>query len=55
MQGKTVVATGATLLARCKRRVEALETRLTAGLSPAEEKAVRRWLASVATKSEAKA
>ena len=55
MQGKTVVATGATLLARCKRRVEALEARLTAGLSPADEKAVRRWLVSVATDNKAKA
>jgi DNA-binding MarR family transcriptional regulator len=40
---------GKALLARCKRRVYALEAELTDGLTPAEDKAVRRWLARVAT------
>jgi DNA-binding MarR family transcriptional regulator len=39
---------GAATLARCKRRVYALETELTAGLSARDERAVRRWLAGVA-------
>jgi DNA-binding MarR family transcriptional regulator len=50
-----ITPAGKELLARCKRRVEALEARLTAGLSPADEKAVRRWLVSVATDNKAKA
>jgi DNA-binding MarR family transcriptional regulator len=41
---------GRSLLARCKRRVYALEAELTAGLSAADEQAVRRWLAAVAAK-----
>ena len=40
---------GKSLLARCKRRVTALETELTAGLAAEDERAVRRWLAGVAT------
>jgi DNA-binding MarR family transcriptional regulator len=40
---------GKSLLARCKRRVYALEGELTAGLSAEDEQAVRRWLAGVAT------
>ena len=35
--------------ARCKRRVTALETELTAGLAAEDERTVRRWLAGVAT------
>ena len=42
-------AQGKALLERCKRRVYALEADLTAGMSEAEDKAVRRWLARVAT------
>jgi len=41
---------GRSLLARCKRRVYALESELTAGLSVEDEQAVRRWLARVAAK-----
>jgi DNA-binding MarR family transcriptional regulator len=41
---------GRSLLARCKRRVYALEGELTAGLSAEDEQAVRRWLAGVAAK-----
>jgi DNA-binding MarR family transcriptional regulator len=40
---------GAAMLARCRRRVTALETELTAGLAAEDERAVRRWLAGVAT------
>jgi DNA-binding MarR family transcriptional regulator len=35
-------------LAAAKRRINALERRLVAGLAPAEERLVRRWLAGVA-------
>ncbi|SMF47947.1 DNA-binding transcriptional regulator, MarR family [Tistlia consotensis] len=44
--------TGERSLARCRRRVDALERRLAAGLSAAEEAAVRRWLVSVALESD---
>jgi DNA-binding MarR family transcriptional regulator len=40
---------GASLLARCKRRVAALESALVDGLPPAEEAAIRRWLVRVAS------
>lgn len=39
---------GTALLARCKERVRAVEIRLAAGMSAAEEDIVRRWLVSVA-------
>jgi len=39
---------GAARLAAAKRRINALERRLAAGLSPAEERTVRAWLAAVA-------
>jgi DNA-binding MarR family transcriptional regulator len=42
-------AKGKALLTRCKRRVSALEADLTAGLPRADERAVRRWLARVAS------
>ena len=42
---------GAAMLARCKRRVAALEAELPSGLSAEEEHAVRRWLARVATEA----
>ena len=35
-------------VAAAKRRIDALERRLTAGLGPEEERAVRAWLAAVA-------
>ena len=41
---------GKSLLARCKRRVYALESELTAGLAAGDEQAVRRWLAGIAAK-----
>ena len=43
-----LTAKGKTLLARCKRRVYALEADLAVGMSDAEAIAVRRWLAQVA-------
>jgi DNA-binding MarR family transcriptional regulator len=43
-----LTAKGKTLLARCKRRVYALEADLTVGMSEVEEIAVRHWLARVA-------
>ena len=43
-----LTAKGNAQLARCKRRVYSLEARLAEDLSPAEEKAVRRWLALAA-------
>ena len=39
---------GRTLLAACRRREQAIEGELSEGLSPAEERAVRRWLVRVA-------
>jgi len=46
-----VTPAGRKLLARCRQRVQATERRLAAGLSPAEERAVRRWLVAVAVAS----
>ena len=43
-----LTAKGNAQLARCKRRGYSLEARLAEDLSPAEEKAVRRWLALAA-------
>jgi DNA-binding MarR family transcriptional regulator len=43
-----LTAKGKAQLAHCKRRVAALEARLAEDLSPAEDKAVRRWLVRVA-------
>jgi len=39
---------GRALLARCRERVQVLERQLAAGLTPAEEAVIRRWLAAVA-------
>ena len=39
---------GRVALARCRRTVMALEKELVAGLTPSEERAVRRWLVAVA-------
>ena len=39
---------GLKLLKACRERAHAIERELTQGLSPREEKAVRRWLVSVA-------
>jgi len=46
---------GKALLARCKRRVYALEAELTRELSRDEEQTVRRWLARLAAASPAQA
>lgn len=46
-------AKGKALLARCKRRVYALEADLSAGMSEADEKAVRRWLARASNRGGA--
>jgi DNA-binding MarR family transcriptional regulator len=40
---------GRALLATCRDRVHAIERYLTEGLSPEEDKAVRKWLVRVAT------
>ncbi|HJV85962.1 MAG TPA: MarR family transcriptional regulator [Noviherbaspirillum sp.] len=48
IQQISVTPDGKNLLARCKRRVDALEAGLIAGLSSEEEATVKRWLASVA-------
>jgi len=39
---------GRAMLARCRRRVLAVEQRLGAGLAPQEEAAIRRWLVRIA-------
>ncbi|MGA2495813.1 MAG: MarR family winged helix-turn-helix transcriptional regulator [Roseiarcus sp.] len=44
-----LTAKGKALLERCKRHVYALEADLTIDMSEADENAVRRWLARVAT------
>lgn len=44
----TLTPPGRVRLAAAKRRINALEERLTAGLGAAEERAVRGWLAAVA-------
>jgi DNA-binding MarR family transcriptional regulator len=50
-----ITPAGKELLARCKRRVQSVEAQIAGGLTPAEERAIRRWLVRVATGSEAKA
>jgi DNA-binding MarR family transcriptional regulator len=44
---------GEDILARCKRRVQALEEELVTGLSPKDEKTVRQWLVRVAVENAA--
>ncbi len=44
----TLTRRGTTLLANCRRRVVALERRLTAGIGRSAEAAIRRWLAKIA-------
>ncbi len=53
IQQLEVTAAGKKLLARCKRRVEGVEAQIAAGLTPAEERAIRRWLVRVATERAA--
>lgn len=47
-----VTTAGRTLLAKCRARAQALERRLAAGLSAAEEKTIRTWLVDVAVGDE---
>jgi DNA-binding MarR family transcriptional regulator len=44
----TLTRRGLTLLEKCRRHALALERRLAAGLNRREERAVRRWLSSIA-------
>jgi DNA-binding MarR family transcriptional regulator len=46
---------GKAILARCKERVTSLEAQLAAGLSPDEDRIVRRWLVAIARDMEAAA
>lgn len=48
IQHLALTKSGAGQLARCRKRVDALEKALAADLSVAEERAVRMWLARVA-------
>ena len=45
----TLTRRGETLLSKCRRRVDAVERRLTAGLGSKAEVTIRRWLAKIAT------
>lgn len=53
IQQLEITEVGKALLARCKRRVDAVEARLAAPLSPDEERVIHRWLAHVARDSAA--
>ena len=53
IQQLEITEAGKALLARCKRRVDAVEARLAAPLSPDEERVIHRWLAHVARDSAA--
>ena len=44
----TLTPRGLTLLDKCRRHAMALERRLTAGLSAADQATVRRWLSKIA-------
>jgi DNA-binding MarR family transcriptional regulator len=44
----TLTARGLKLLEKCRRQALALERRLSAGLSPASEATIRRWLGKIA-------
>jgi DNA-binding MarR family transcriptional regulator len=48
IQHLDVTTSGRALLAQCKRRVDALEEKLNAGLSTRDEQAIRSWLVRVA-------
>src|SRR5882757_2307569 len=45
----TLTRRGGTLLGKCRRHAQALERRLTSGLSAKAQVAVRRWLSKIAT------
>jgi DNA-binding MarR family transcriptional regulator len=44
----TVTRRGAALLEQCRRRADAIERRLAAGLTTKEQAVIRRWLAKIA-------
>ena len=44
----TLTRHGANLLGKCRRRVDAVERRLVAGLGPRQEVVIRRWLSKIA-------
>ncbi|HET7885464.1 MAG TPA: MarR family winged helix-turn-helix transcriptional regulator [Bradyrhizobium sp.] len=44
----TLTRHGSNLLNKCRRRVDAVERRLVAGLGPREEVVIRRWLSRIA-------
>jgi DNA-binding MarR family transcriptional regulator len=44
----TVTRRGAALLEQCRRRTDAIERRLAAGLTTKEQAVIRRWLAKIA-------
>jgi DNA-binding MarR family transcriptional regulator len=44
----TLTRHGATLLGQCRRHAKALERRLAAGLTAAEQLTIRRWLSKIA-------
>ncbi len=48
IQQLEVTDQGKALLARCKRRVDAVEDEIAAGLTAEEEQTIRRWLAGLA-------
>ncbi len=44
----TLTAHGVTLLEQCRKRATTLEQRLAAGLTPRDERMIRKWLAGIA-------
>jgi len=48
IQQLEITKTGRDLLARCRPHIQRIEKRLAAGLSPNEERVIRRWLVRVA-------
>ncbi len=53
IQHLDVTADGAALLARCKKKVAAVEARLSAGLTAQQEQVLRAWLVRVAQDASA--
>lgn len=52
IQQLDLTVTGGALLGKCKRRVNALEERLLAGLSARDERIIRDWLVRVALRGD---
>ena len=48
----TLTAHGVRLLEQCRKRAMMLEQRLAAGLTPRDERTIRRWLADIAAGSQ---